>query len=58
MLLLQQGSTARTYTWPAAVKWLGGTAPTVSTTDNDIDMVTFFYNGTNYIGSHGGKYTP
>lgn len=58
VLLLQQGSTARTYTWPAAVKWLGGTAPTVSTTDNDIDMVTFFYNGTNYIGSHGGKYTP
>jgi hypothetical protein len=58
VLLLQQGSTARTYTWPASVKWLGGTAPTVSTTDNDIDMVTFFYNGTNYIGSHGGKYTP
>lgn len=58
VLLLQQGSTARTYTWPATVKWLGGTAPTVSTTDNDIDMVTFFYNGTNYIGSHGGKYTP
>lgn len=58
VLLLQQGSTARTYTWPASVKWLGGVAPTVSTTDNDIDMVTFFYNGTNYIGSHGGKYTP
>jgi len=58
VLLLQQGSTARTYTWPASVKWLGGSAPTVSTTDNDIDMVTFFYNGTNYIGSHGGKYTP
>lgn len=39
---------ARTITWPATVKWSGGTAPTPSTTT---DIYAFFYDGTNYYGS-------
>ena len=59
VLQLVQGSTARTYTWPAAVKWPGGTAITVSATNNNVDLVTFFYDGTNYFGSYpSGAYTP
>ena len=59
VLQLVQGSTARTYTWPAAVKWPGGTAITVSATNNNVDLVTFFYDGTTYFGSYpSGAYTP
>jgi len=52
VLKLIQGSTARTYTWPATVKWPSATAPTVSTTNDYVDMVTFFYDGTNYLGAY------
>jgi len=59
VLQLVQGSTARTYTWPSTVRWPGGTAITVSATNNNVDLVTFFYDGTNYFGSYpGGAYTP
>lgn len=59
VLQLTQGSTARTYVWPAAVKWPGGTAITVSATNNNVDLVTFFYDGTTYFGSYpSGAYTP
>lgn len=37
-------------TWPSGIKWPNGTAPTLSTTAGDIDIVTFFYDGTNYYG--------
>ena len=40
-LELTQDSTARTVTWPAAVKWDGGTAPTLSTGSGEIDIFTF-----------------
>lgn len=51
VLKLIQGSTARTYTWPGTVKWPGGTAPTVTATDNAEDLCTFFWDGTNYLGN-------
>ena len=40
----------RLVTWPASVRWPGGTAPTLSTAANAVDIVTFYYNGTNYYG--------
>lgn len=52
VLKLIQGSTARTYVWPATVKWPGGTAPTVTTTNDGIDLCTFFWDGTNYLGAY------
>ena len=53
-LKLQQDATgSRTVTWPAAVKWPGGTAPTLSTAATAIDIVAFYYNGTDYYGQSG-----
>lgn len=34
-----QGSTARTITWPGAVKWPGGTAPVLTTTNDAVDEI-------------------
>lgn len=48
--LVQDGTGSRTVTWPAAVKWEGGTAPTLSTAASAIDLVTLYYDGTNYYG--------
>ena len=52
LLKVTQGTGgSKTATWPGTVKWPGGTAPTLSTTAADIDIVSFFYDGTNYYGS-------
>ena len=50
LMLVQDGTGSRTATWPAAVKWPGGTAPTLSTAASSIDIITFYYDGTNYYG--------
>lgn len=44
-------ATARTITWPASVKWPGGTAPTLSSTANAIDEIALKYAGTTYTGT-------
>ncbi len=41
-LALKQGTPgSRTVTWPASVKWAGGTAPTLTTTTNAVDRFRF-----------------
>ena len=52
-----QGSTARTITWPSSVDWAGGTAPTLSTANNAVDVFVFFTNdgGTTYYGFTAGQ---
>ena len=50
LMLVQDGTGSRTATWPASVKWPGGTAPTLTTTANAIDIIAFYYDGTNYYG--------
>lgn len=56
-LKVTQDSSARTITWPAAVKWAGGTAPTLSTGSGDIDVFVFitYDGGTNYYGFVAGQ---
>jgi hypothetical protein len=49
--LTQDGTGSRTATWPAAVKWPAATAPTLTTTAAGIDIVSFYYDGTNYYGA-------
>jgi hypothetical protein len=51
--LTQDTTGARTVTWPASVKWSGGTAPTLSTAINKIDMVqlTTRDGGTTWLGA-------
>lgn len=42
-------------TWPATVKWPGGTEPTWTTTGTDI--CSLYYDGTNYYGAAGLDYS-
>ena len=49
--LTQDATGSRTATWPAAVKWPGGTAPTLTTAANSVDVIRFFFDGTNYYGT-------
>ncbi|MBO0947232.1 beta strand repeat-containing protein [Fibrella forsythiae] len=47
--IIQDATGSRTITtWPANTKWPGGVVPTLTTTANGVDIVTFFYDGTNY----------
>jgi hypothetical protein len=48
--IIQGGSGSYTVTWPGTVKWSGGVAPTLSTGVGDIDIVSFYYDGTSYFG--------
>lgn len=52
--LAQDATGSRTATWPAAVHWSGGTAPTLTTTASKVDVFTFYYNGTTYFGVTSG----
>lgn len=52
--VIQDRTGSRTVTWPSTVRWLGGSAPTLSTTAGDVDIVTFFWDGYTYWGSHAG----
>jgi hypothetical protein len=51
--LVQDGTGSRTASWPGTVKWVGGAAPTLSTAAGAVDIVSFYWNGTNYYGSAG-----
>jgi hypothetical protein len=53
LVLIQDGTGTRTVTWPAAFKWAGGAAPTLSTAASSVDIVSFYYNGTNYYANFG-----
>lgn len=50
LIIHQDGTGGRTITWPASVKWPGGTAPTLSSGASEIDIVELIYDGTNYYG--------
>jgi hypothetical protein len=49
--------TVRTITWPAAVKWPGGTGPTMTGTNGKKDVLSFLSpdNGTTWLGFIGGQ---
>ena len=51
--VVQDATGGRTITWPANVKWPGGVAPTLSTAANAEDIITCYYNGTNYYCAAG-----
>jgi hypothetical protein len=47
----QDGVGSRTITWPGSVLWPGGIAPTLTTTSSGIDVVSFYFDGTDYLGA-------
>lgn len=55
LILKQDGTGSRTVTWPAAVKWPAGTAPTITSTASKADKYIFTADGTNWISSNAGQ---
>lgn len=53
--ITQDATGGRTITWPASIKWPGGTAPTLSAASKT-DIITLIYDGTNYYGSYQLNY--
>jgi hypothetical protein len=58
ILKIVNDGTVRTITWPSTVKWPGGTAPTLTGTNTHYDLINFYWDGTNYLGSSSLNYTP
>ena len=56
LILIQGTGGSKTISWPGAYKFQGGTAPTLSTTEGDIDVLTFFTydGGTSWLGTTAG----
>jgi len=56
LILVQDATGGRTTTWPVSVKWPAGTAPTLTTTANAVDMLTFITTdgGTTWYGKADG----
>ena len=52
LVLKQDGVGSRTATFPGTVLWPGGVAPTLSTTAAKVDIISFYYDGTNYFGTY------
>jgi hypothetical protein len=46
--LTQDGAGTNTVTWPATVFWAGGSAPTITATASAVDIVSCYFDGTNY----------
>ena len=44
LIITQDGTGGKTITWPTGTKWAGGTAPTLSTAANAVDIVTLVVN--------------
>ena len=55
IVLKQDGTGSRTITWPT-IKWQGGSAPTLTTTANKVDLITIIYDGTDYFGTASTNY--
>ena len=57
VLKIIQDSSARTITWPSSVDWAAATAPTITTTNNGVDVFVFFTidGGTTYYGFTAGQ---
>jgi hypothetical protein len=51
VLVVYTGAGSFTATWPGTVKWPGGVAPVISVGASKTDVLSFFYDGTNYLGA-------
>jgi len=56
-IIFTADGTARSVTWPASIKWPGGTAPTLTSTNAKKDVLSFVStdNGTTWLGFVGGQ---
>jgi len=51
--MVQDATGGRDPSWPASVKWVGSAEPTWSSGNGDIDIVSFYFDGTNYYAAAG-----
>lgn len=49
--VIQDATTPRNLVYPAAVKWAGGTAPTISVGASAVDIIVLFFDGVSYCAS-------
>ena len=56
IFLTQDGSGGRLAVWPASVKWINSTIPTLSTAAGATDIATFTWDGTTYWGVLGPNF--
>lgn len=49
--VLQDVTGGRTIVWATSVRWSGGAIPNLTNTANRTDLVSFFFDGTYYLGS-------
>lgn len=56
VIKLVNDGTARTITYPGTVLWPGGTVPTLTGTNNKVDLLNFYWDGTSYYGSSSLNY--
>jgi hypothetical protein len=57
--IVQDGTGSRTIgTWPTGTLWPSGLAPVLSTIASSIDLVSLYYDGTNYFGDYKLLYKP
>ena len=54
--LVQDGTGGRLAVWPTNIQWVGGTPPVLSTAIAAVDIISLFFNGTNYYASYGLNY--
>ena len=56
-LIFTADGTPRSVTWPASIKWAGGTTPTITSTSGKVDSFAFFTSdgGTTWQGYVGGQ---
>lgn len=47
--IVQDATGNRVVTWPVSFKWPGGSVPALSTAANAIDLLTMYYDGTQYL---------
>jgi hypothetical protein len=52
--IAQDTTGSRLITWPGSVIWPSALIPVLTTTPSKTDLVFFYYNGTNFLGSTGG----
>jgi hypothetical protein len=51
VLVVYTGAGSFAATWPGTVKWPGGVAPVISVGASKTDVLSFFYDGSNYLGA-------
>lgn len=55
--IIQDGTGGRTITnWPANTKWPSGIEPTLTVLPNSYDIISFYFDGTNFNGTVGLNY--